>query len=134
MKGKSRVEEAMEQAQSSKEAVSFFKIRTADDVEMDAWMVKPKSFNPEKKYPVVFYVYTEPAGQTVVDGFGVGNNHLYKGNMAEDGYIYVSVDNRGTPAPKGREKYTVASSMKKVRGAYVIPLIKQFLEIELRYE
>ncbi len=82
--------------------VEFFKIKTEEGVEMDGWMVKPKNFDPTKKYPVVFEVYTEPAGQTVNDRFGTGNNRLYKGDMAEDGYIYMSLDNRGTPAPKGR--------------------------------
>jgi dipeptidyl-peptidase-4 len=52
---------------------------------------------------VVFYVYTEPAGATVTDSYGIGDNGLYAGDMAEDGYIYMSVDNRGTPVPKGRE-------------------------------
>ncbi len=79
----------------------FFKIKTADNVEMDGWMVKPANFDPTKKYPVVFYVYTEPAGTTVTDTYGVGSS-LYNGDMAADGYIYMSIDNRGTPAPKGR--------------------------------
>lgn len=79
----------------------FFKVTTSEGVEMDGWMVKPDNFDPSKKYPVLFYVYGEPAGQTVKDGFGTGFNRLYAGNMAEDGYIYISVDNRGTPAPKG---------------------------------
>jgi len=81
----------------------FFTIKTKDKVEMDGWMVKPKDFDPSKKYPVVFYVYTEPASTTVSDVFGASDNPLYAGNMAEDGYIYISLDNRGTPAPKGRE-------------------------------
>ncbi len=81
----------------------FFTIKTKDKVEMDGWMVKPKNFDPKKKYPVLFYVYTEPAGATVSDSYGVGDNSLYAGDMAEDGYIYMSVDNRGTPVPKGRE-------------------------------
>jgi dipeptidyl-peptidase 4 len=81
----------------------FFKITTVDNVEMDGWMVKPKDFDPNKKYPVVFYVYTEPWGATVVDAFGASQNFLYQGDMAEDGYIYISLDNRGTPAPKGSE-------------------------------
>lgn len=80
----------------------FFKIKTADGIEMDGWMVKPTNFNPKKKYPVVFYVYSEPAGATVSDTYGVGQNYLYGGDMMEDGYIYISLDNRGTPAPKGR--------------------------------
>jgi dipeptidyl-peptidase-4 len=83
--------------------VEFIKVTTADGVDMDGWMVKPKNFDPTKKYPVVFYVYTEPASATVKDRYGIGDNRLYNGDMAEDGYIYISLDNRGTPAPKGRE-------------------------------
>jgi dipeptidyl-peptidase-4 len=79
----------------------FFKIRTIDSVEMDGWMVKPKDFDPSKKYPVVFYVYTEPAEATVKDTYGAGRNYLYLGDMTKDGYIYITLDNRGTPAPKG---------------------------------
>ncbi len=85
-----------------KPKAEFFKITTEDNVEMDGWMVKPTNFDPSKKYPVVFYVYTEPAGTTVTDTYNVGGS-IYNGNMADDGYIYISVDNRGTPAPKGRE-------------------------------
>ena len=81
----------------------FFKVKTVDGVEMDGWMVKPTHFDPSKKYPVVFYVYSEPAGATVTDSYNTGINGEYIGSMAEDGYIYVSLDNRGTPAPKGRE-------------------------------
>ncbi|MDM9631455.1 S9 family peptidase [Robiginitalea aurantiaca] len=86
-----------------KPTAEFFTITTADNIEMDGWMVKPTDFDPSKKYPIVFYVYTEPAGTTVNDAYNVGRNWFYKGNMADDGYIYISLDNRGTPAPKGRE-------------------------------
>jgi dipeptidyl-peptidase-4 len=82
--------------------IEFFKVTTADGIEMDGWMVKPRNFDSEKKYPVVFYVYTEPWGQNVKDQFGIADNFLYKGDMAADGYIYISIDNRGTPVPKGR--------------------------------
>ena len=85
-----------------KPVTEFFTIKTADHVEMDGWMVKPTNFDPKKKYPVVFYVYSEPAMTTVNDRYNVSRNWWYKGNMAEDGYIYISLDNRGTPAHKGR--------------------------------
>ncbi|UXD70105.1 S9 family peptidase [Sphingobacterium faecium] len=81
----------------------FFKITTIDHIELDGWMVKPVDFDPNKKYPVVFMVYGEPASQTVLDNFGAGMNHLYQGSMAKDGYIYISLENRGTPAPKGSQ-------------------------------
>jgi len=85
----------------TKQVTEFFKITTADNIEMDGWMVKPVDFDPSKKYPVVFYVYTEPASATVTDTYGAGRNSLYLGDMTRDGYIYISLDNRGTPAPKG---------------------------------
>ena len=96
-----KVFHAVEQADSTKSNVKFFKVRSSEGVEMDAWMVKPTNFDASKKYPVVFFVYTEPAGANVKDQYGVGNNRLYQGNMANDGYIYISIDNRGTPVPKG---------------------------------
>ena len=83
--------------------IEFFKITTDDGIEMDGWMAKPENFDPSMKYPVVFNVYGEPAGQTVVNRYGTGRNGLYTGDMAADGYIYMSVEGRGTPAPKGRE-------------------------------
>lgn len=86
----------------AKSNVSFFKVTTEDGVVMDGWIVKPKNFDSTKKYPVVFYVYGEPASATVTDRFGAQRNFLYTGDMPSDGYIQVSLDNRGTPAPKGR--------------------------------
>jgi dipeptidyl-peptidase-4 len=91
-----------EEAAAPAKKVEFFKVRTSDGVVMDGWMVKPIPFDSTKKYPVVFYVYGEPAAQTVTDEWGTGNNFLYTGDMAKDGYIYMSVENRGTPALKGR--------------------------------
>lgn len=84
-----------------KNKVEFFKVTTEDGVEMDGWMKKPDNFDATKKYPVVFYVYGEPASQTAADVWGAGRNSLYAGDMAKDGYIYISMDNRGAPVPKG---------------------------------
>ncbi len=89
--------------QEAKNKPDFFKVKTIDGVEMDGWMVKPTNFDPAKKYPVIFYVYSEPAGATVTDSYGASSNSEYVGNMADDGYIYISLDNRGTPAPKGSD-------------------------------
>lgn len=101
--GQSKIADAVVQSASRKSALEFFKVKTEQGVEMDGWMVKPDNFDPNKKYPVVFFVYTEPAGANVVDRFGVGNNRLYAGDMKKDGYVYISIDNRGTPAPKGKQ-------------------------------
>ncbi|SDE53734.1 dipeptidyl-peptidase-4 [Mucilaginibacter pineti] len=85
----------------AKNKVEFFKVKTVDGIEMDGWMKKPTNFDPTKKYPVLFTVYSEPAGQTVTDSWGAGRNGLYVGSMADDGYIYMAVEGRGAPAPKG---------------------------------
>lgn len=82
----------------------FFKIDIGDEVVMDAWMLKPPGFDAAKKYPLLMFVYGEPAGQTVIQQWrtGRGDRHLWHKMLAQQGYIVASVDNRGTPAPKGR--------------------------------
>jgi len=82
--------------------LEFFEITTIDGVTMEGWIVKPKNLDKTKKYPILFYFYSEPAGQTGVNRYGAGNNGLYDGNLGEDGYVYVTFDGRGTPSPKGR--------------------------------
>ena len=79
----------------------FFKVDIGEVV-LDAWIIKPKSFDPKKKYPVIFHVYGEPAGSTVQDNWGTGDNfwHQY---LANQGYVVMSVDNRGTKVPRGRD-------------------------------
>lgn len=101
LNGENKVNDKLAKADKAN-GMEFFKVKSADGVEMDGWMVKPRNFDSNKKYPVVFYVYTEPWGQNVKDEYGVADNFLYKGDMAADGYIYISIDNRGTPVPKGR--------------------------------
>jgi dipeptidyl-peptidase-4 len=103
LKGTSAIEAAIAKSNKSSAQIQFFKVTTSEGVTMDAWIAKPVGFDSTKKYPVVFYVYTEPWGQTVADVYGTGTNHLYNGDMLQDGYIYISIDNRGTPVAKGRE-------------------------------
>ncbi len=79
----------------------FFKVDIGDGVTLDAWMLKPPNFDPHKKYPLLVYVYGEPAAQTVEDVWGDWNFDFHR-IVANAGYIVVSFDNRGTPAPKGR--------------------------------
>jgi dipeptidyl-peptidase-4 len=78
----------------------FLRLDIGGGVALDAWMITPRDFDPAKKYPVLVYVYGEPAGQTVLDEWGVGQA-LFHRAVAEMGYIVISMDNRGTPAPKG---------------------------------
>ncbi len=71
------------------------------DVVLDAWIIKPKNFNPANKYPIVFYVYGEPAGSTVQDAWQGGD--LWHQFLAQQGYVVASIDNKGTRTPRGRD-------------------------------
>ncbi len=79
----------------------FFRVDIGQGLQLDGWIIKPPDFDPQKHYPVLFYVYGEPWSQTVVDAWG-GKTLLWHMMLAQQGYIIVSVDNRGTPAPRGR--------------------------------
>jgi dipeptidyl-peptidase-4 len=80
----------------------FFQVAVGNGVKLDGWVIKPPNFDPKKKYPVLVYIYGEPAGATVTDAWG-GSRRLFHGLIAQQGYLVVSFDNQGTPAPKGRE-------------------------------
>ncbi len=78
----------------------FLQIDIGDGISMDAWMIKPKDFDDTKKYPIFVYVYGEPHAQTVLNEWGTSQSHFLR-VIADLGYLVVSIDNRGTPAPKG---------------------------------
>jgi dipeptidyl-peptidase 4 len=80
---------------------SFFRVKTAGNIELDGWRMLPPNFDPSKKYPVLIHVYGEPAAQTVIDRWG-GTGYLWHLMLTQQGYIVMSLDNRGTPAPRGR--------------------------------
>ena len=79
----------------------FFQVDIGEGVKLDGWVIKPPDFDPQKRYPVLFYAYSEPAGQTVLDSWG-GLLLRWHMMLAQQGYVVMSVDNRGTPAPRGR--------------------------------
>jgi dipeptidyl-peptidase 4 len=81
--------------------VEFFRLPIGGGVEVDGWRILPPGFDPAKTYPLLVYVYGEPAGQTVQDSWG-GNTYLWHLMLAQQGYIVASFDNHGTPAPRGR--------------------------------
>ena len=89
-------------AKLKKLPVEFFKVTIEGNVDIDGMMIKPYNFDPTKKYPVLFYVYGEPASTTVNDRWG-GSSYLWHLMLAQKGYIVITLDGRGTPAPKGRE-------------------------------
>jgi len=79
----------------------FFKVKVGGGVTLDGWMIRPRDFDSTKTYPLLMQVYGEPAGQTVLDRWA-GISGLWHRMLADQGYIVASVDNRGTPAPRGR--------------------------------
>ncbi|HEX5437843.1 MAG TPA: DPP IV N-terminal domain-containing protein [Gemmatimonadaceae bacterium] len=79
----------------------FFRVKVGNGVALDGWMMKPPHFDSTRTYPILFYVYGEPAAQTVLDEWG-GSTYLWHLMLTQQGYIVASVDNRGTPAPRGR--------------------------------
>lgn len=81
--------------------VEFFRVDVGEGVLLDGWCMKPPGFEPARSYPVLFHVYGEPWGQTVLDRWG-GGNYLWHLMLTQLGYVVMSVDNRGTPAPRGR--------------------------------
>ena len=80
----------------------FFTVDIGDGVELDGWMMKPPNFDPQQTYPMLLYVYGEPWGQTVIKNWDT-EGYLWHLMLTQQGYIVASVDNRGTPAPRGRE-------------------------------
>lgn len=81
-------------------STEFLTLTIDGGIEMDALMVKPADFDPSKKYPVFIYVYGEPHLQTVLDKWS-SSMPMFHRVISEMGYLVVSIDNRGTPAPKG---------------------------------
>jgi dipeptidyl-peptidase-4 len=81
-------------------APEFVTIPARDGTLLNAWIIRPADFDPAKKYPVLMYVYGGPGSQTVTDAWG-GTRYLWHQSLAQQGYVVVSVDNRGT-AGRGR--------------------------------
>jgi dipeptidyl-peptidase-4 len=70
------------------------------EIVLDAYILKPGNFDPAKKYQVIVFVYGEPASSTVQDNWSV---NLFDQYLLQQGYIVVSIDNRGARVPRGRE-------------------------------
>ncbi len=75
----------------------FFDFKTVDGTTLNGWMLKPINFDEKKKYPLLIYVYGGPGSQTVQNSWAIGD-YWWHSYFTQQGYIVVSVDNRGTGA------------------------------------
>ncbi len=82
--------------------MEFFEFETSEKVKLNGWMIKPDDFDAAKQYPVLMYVYGGPGSQTVQNSYGGGFNPWWFQMLAQEGYVVVSIDNRGTGA-RGQE-------------------------------
>jgi len=80
---------------------TFFRVEIEEGVELDAWRIEPPSIQSGETYPLLVYVYGEPAGHTVADRWSE-RHHLWHVLLAQQGYVVVSFDNRGAKVPRGR--------------------------------
>ena len=77
----------------------FFTFQTSEGVQLYGYMVKPKNFDANKKYPVVMFQYGGPGSQQVKNAWGIGmsgNGAIMEQYLCQQGYVCVCVDNRGT--------------------------------------
>lgn len=73
----------------------FFTIPNEAGDQMNAWIMKPKDFDPNKKYPLFMYQYSGPGSQQVSNSWDAGNG-LWFNHLVQQGYIVACVDGRGT--------------------------------------
>ncbi|MFM9401025.1 S9 family peptidase [Myroides odoratimimus] len=73
----------------------FIQIPTVNGLQLNAWVMKPKDFDPAKKYPVFMYQYSGPGSQQVADKW-LDSNDYWHAMLTQKGYIVVTVDGRGT--------------------------------------
>jgi dipeptidyl-peptidase-4 len=73
----------------------FMVLKTEKGQELNAWMIKPKDFDPNKKYPVFMYQYSGPGSQQVNNDWNSTDDYWFM-MLAQQGYIVACVDGRGT--------------------------------------
>lgn len=94
----------------------MFKFKTSQNVELNGWMIKPTNFDATKKYPVLMYVYGGPGHQTVKNEWGLGArgfDFMWYQMLAENGYVIVSVDGRGTGGRGAKFRKTTYANLGK---------------------
>jgi len=73
----------------------FFELTTEKGNRLNAWILKPKDFDPNKKYPVFMYQYSGPGSQQVNNDWNNTDDYWFA-MLTQQGYIVACVDGRGT--------------------------------------
>ena len=110
---------------SKKEFIRF----KGHEIELNGWMIKPPNFNPAKKYPVYINIYGGPGANTVSDSWG-GVNYVYQQLLAQNGYIVISVDPRGTMYRGAEFKKATYLQLGKLETEDFIAVAKELKEID----
>lgn len=79
----------------------FYRVKAQDDVVLDGYIMRPPNFDASQQYPIINFVYGDPAASIVRDAWSTLN--LWHTMMTQKGFIVSTIDNRGTPGPKGRD-------------------------------
>src|SRR5687768_11147037 len=83
------------QEQTKAQPVEFYSFTTSEGVQLNGYQIKPHDFDPNKKYPVLMYLYGGPGSQEVLDSW-MGTDYWWFQSLAQQGYVIACVDNRGT--------------------------------------
>ncbi|WP_394345582.1 S9 family peptidase [Algoriphagus boseongensis] len=106
----------------------FFSFPTVDGTELNGYIIKPADFDPNKKYPVLMYVYGGPGSQNVLNSWG-GTRDFWHQHLAAEGIIVACVDNRGTGA-RGRDfKHSTYANLGKLETIDQIEGAKYFAKM-----
>ncbi|HMB62026.1 MAG TPA: S9 family peptidase [Eudoraea sp.] len=98
IKDNSQLSQKLEGYALSPKEFSTIKVNGND---LNMYMIKPKDFNPSRKYPLFMYQYSGPGSQNVANSW-MGANDYWHQMLASEGYVIVCVDGRGTGF-KGRD-------------------------------
>lgn len=102
----------------------FFTVRADDGSSLNAWIIKPREFDPGRSYPLLLYVYGGPGSQTVRDAWG-GSRYLWHQMLVRDGILVASVDNRGTGARGRKFKKQVYMRLGQLETADQLSAVRQ---------
>lgn len=103
----------------------FLTLTTPAGADLNAWIIRPKGFDPGRRYPLLMNAYGGPGSQTVTDSWG-GANYLWHQMLAQDGYLIASVDNRGTGARGVKFKKVVYLRLGRYEAADQIAAARWF--------